>query len=198
MFITFEGIDGSGKTTLIKETLQLLVKHTRFSVACTKEPTHDIDWVDNPKKQAEIFAKNTNDHQPEIKELISNYDIVLCDRYIHSNYAYQGARGVKKEDIKKLYRDDIVPPDMIMYVVCRMEDVVGRLQKRNTSLGNKFEQKNYLKIVFDTYWDAFCGEEAIVYPVSNYGFTKKSITTITRETAIGITLDIVRKQLKET
>lgn len=104
MFITFEGIDGSGKST----QLRLLADNLRaagLDVVCTREPggsqgaeeiralllRGDVDkW--SPETELLLFTAARRDHVE--KCILPNLEagkIVLCDRYLDSTRAYQGA-----------------------------------------------------------------------------------------------------------
>ena len=102
MFITFEGIEGSGKTTqqrLVAEHLRSLGK----TVVVTKEPGGtpladriraillDSANVIDPIAEVFLFAASRRQHTTEVIEpAIGRGEIVLCDRYADSTLAYQG------------------------------------------------------------------------------------------------------------
>ncbi|MFP3170274.1 MAG: dTMP kinase, partial [Sulfolobaceae archaeon] len=95
--ISFEGIDGSGKTTVANMVYQRL--KNRFSsknIVLTREPfTNEITslieksgWKD-PIALTLLFAADRAYH---LRELINqNPDVILMDRYIYSSIAYQSA-----------------------------------------------------------------------------------------------------------
>jgi len=103
LFITFEGMDGAGKSTqfrLVAERLQQL----GYSVCCAREPggtaigdqirqlLHDVKNKEMTA-EAEILLYSASRAQL-VREFIlphlANGEIVLCDRYADSTYAYQG------------------------------------------------------------------------------------------------------------
>jgi len=108
IFITFEGPDGSGKTTQIER----LAKHCKwlgYEIVLTREPGGTVisekirDLILNPeyKEESEIteallFAAARAQHVAEkIKPALSRGAIVLCDRFLDSSIAYQAyARGL--------------------------------------------------------------------------------------------------------
>lgn len=116
MFITFEGIDGSGKTTQSK----LLADYFRQiygenSVVLTREPggtdfaekirnvllVNDID----PISELLLFVSTRCEHMKKlILPALKEGKIVICDRFIDSTIAYQGyGFGVSLELIKQLH-----------------------------------------------------------------------------------------------
>lgn len=116
MFITFEGIDGSGKTTQSK----LLADYFRQiygenSVVLTREPggtdfaekirnvllVNDID----PISELLLFVSTRCEHMKKlILPALKEGQIVICDRFIDSTIAYQGyGFGVSLELIKQLH-----------------------------------------------------------------------------------------------
>lgn len=127
MFITFEGGDGSGKTTLI-EKLRDAFEEKGHDVVTTREPggTHVGEEV------RELLLKHRHDHEMgQMAELLlfltaraqhiddvilpalQSGKVVLCDRFNDSSIAYQGfARGMGYDKVKRLCDDvtgDLVP-----------------------------------------------------------------------------------------
>jgi len=115
MFITFEGIDGSGKSTLIREVTPQIEKIYQKEVLVTREPG-GTDYAEAMRKtvlkdqfdlssltQALGIAAGRSDHVDKvIKPALDQGKIVLCDRFFDSSLAYQGfAGGV---GIEKLYQ----------------------------------------------------------------------------------------------
>lgn len=115
-FIAFEGGDGSGKTTQI-DLLARALTDRGFDVLVTREPggtdigeklrslvlEHDQGEVD-PHTEALIFAASRAAHaHQKIRPALAAGKVVLCDRYIDSSAAYQGAgRGLGIENVVDL------------------------------------------------------------------------------------------------
>ncbi len=103
MFITFEGTDGSGKTTQVANTLELL-RARGYDVLLTREPggTPLGDQVrallldkdaSGLSPRAELLLFNASRAQlvrDVIRPHLARGGVVLCDRYIDSTVAYQG------------------------------------------------------------------------------------------------------------
>lgn len=116
-FITFEGLDGCGKTTQIERFKHYLINNKGHKVTLTKEPgSTDLSkllrkvlftQLDNEKwcQNAELlmfFADRAQHIEKLILPALMNGSHVLCDRYIDSTYAYQTIQGIAEEKIKWL------------------------------------------------------------------------------------------------
>lgn len=165
MFISFEGIDGAGKSTLSAMVAQRLrEKGTR--VFLTREPTDAMEWTDllkkgrDPVSGLKLFFRFTEDrmvHQEEISSHVSSGEVVVCDRYLMSSLAYQGAL------LEPLFEDrnDVIRwmlsvseiisirPDITFYLDVDPETSMQRLESRKALTG--FEEAGYLKRVRDFY-----------------------------------------------
>jgi dTMP kinase len=102
MFITFEGIEGSGKTTQQQRVAAYLRERGR-TVVVTKEPGGtpladriraillDSASVIDPIAEVFLFAASRRQHTTEVIEpALARGEVVLCDRYADSTLAYQG------------------------------------------------------------------------------------------------------------
>ena len=102
MFITFEGIEGSGKTTQQRRLAQHLEAAGR-TVVITKEPGGtpladriramllDSMSVVDPIAEVFLFAASRRQHTVDVIEpALARGEVVLCDRYADSTLAYQG------------------------------------------------------------------------------------------------------------
>ena len=146
-FITFEGTEGSGKTTVI-EKVEQYYKEKGYQVIRTREPggskiAEDIRNVildvNNTNMdsitEAMLYAASRRQHLVEkvIPYTEQGY-IVLCDRFIDSSLAYQGhARGL---GIDKVYQLNLIAtngllPDATIYVDVRPEVGLARIKTNN-------------------------------------------------------------------
>lgn len=145
--ITFEGIEGSGKSTQIR----LLEEHLRgleWQVVVTREPggcriadaiRHILLDPDNTQlaSTAELllYAAARAQHVAEvIRPALAEGAIVLCDRYIDATVAYQGyGRGLDLGLIEELNRlaSDGVQPDLTLLFDLPVEEGLRRARSRN-------------------------------------------------------------------
>lgn len=107
LFITFEGGEGSGKSSAIKKIEEKLV-NAGYKVVVTREPGGvsvseqirnvilDVDNKMSKETEALLYAASRTEHlYSKVIPLINAGYIVLSDRYIDSSLAYQGyARGI--------------------------------------------------------------------------------------------------------
>lgn len=148
MFITFEGGEGSGKTTLIQALVKWL-KAAQIDCIATREPGGSdiaekiraiiLDEKNTHMKartEALLFAAARVQHLEEtvIPALEAN-KVVLCDRYIDSSLAYQGyARGLGLEAILKIntFALDHMP-DLTVYINSDPAIGLARIQSRENN-----------------------------------------------------------------
>jgi dTMP kinase len=97
VFVVFEGIDGSGKSTIVGLVKQKLLDAGK-TVWTTAEPTARMRKIleDNPDSYDPVslfllFTYDRYNHQREIIKRLGDHDVVISDRYILSSYAYQGS-----------------------------------------------------------------------------------------------------------
>lgn len=132
IFITFEGGEGSGKTTIIKRLTEELTQKG-YSVVCTREPggskiaegirniildkeNTEMDYM----TEALLYAASRAQHLSEkVKPALKEGKVVLCDRYLDSSLAYQGyARGLGIDRVYdiNLYATEGLLPNLTLFV----------------------------------------------------------------------------------
>ncbi|MFL5927498.1 MAG: dTMP kinase [Gaiellaceae bacterium] len=114
MFVTFEGLDWSGKSTQVQLLGEWLAEQGR-AVLLTREPggtpvaeavrevvLHGHDMA--PWAEAALYAAARADHVAHaIRPALARGDDVVCDRYLDSSVAYQGAaRGLGEDRVREL------------------------------------------------------------------------------------------------
>ncbi len=164
LFITLEGPDGSGKSTIIKLIGQYL-KEKKIEFIQTREPggtpigeaIREI-ILDNKntdmsyETEALLYAASRSQHIPEkILPALKDKKIVLCDRFVLSSLAYQGVgRELGIEEVKEVNDFAIKEayPDLILFFhidpKVTLERKLGKDQTdRLENLGNDFHEKVY-------------------------------------------------------
>ncbi|HOD61124.1 MAG TPA: dTMP kinase [Bacilli bacterium] len=147
MFITFEGGEGSGKTTIINRLMQEL-KDKNIKAFQSREPGGSkiseeirkiILSVDNTKMdyvtEALLYAASRRQHLEEvIKPALEEGYLVICDRYVDSSLAYQGyARGLGIDEVYNLnyYATGGLLPDLTIFIDVNPEEGIARISKNN-------------------------------------------------------------------
>jgi len=161
-FVTFEGIDGAGKTTVSRLVAESF-RAAGVPVFLTTEPT--ATWLGDavrraydddvgPIAESFLFLADRAAHVDEIRAHLEKRELVLSDRYADSTYAYQGARleGVVRDPVRFLQRASeawIVPPDLTLLLRVPAELGLKRIQTRPNLI--RFEDLGFLKKVAANY-----------------------------------------------
>lgn len=161
-FITFEGIDGSGKTTVVHRIGPEL-RQRGFNVVLTSEPTRT--WLGDairksyeddvgPFAETFLFLADRAAHTDRIREWLRTGAIVLSDRYADSTYAYQGARleRVVKNPIRWLQRISasvVLEPDLTILLEVPPRLGLRRIADRKRKV--RFEKEGFLTKVAKNY-----------------------------------------------
>ncbi|UCE95143.1 MAG: dTMP kinase [Candidatus Bathyarchaeota archaeon] len=176
VFICIEGIDGSGKTTqahLLVETLKIKA----YDAIYTTEPSNGIlgqmirrNMLQGSLRvptivEAVFFAADRVDHiEKEIELSIKAEKIVVCDRYVYSSIAYQGASNINLGWIEQINRYAI-KPDLAIYIDVPPEIVFKRMKRRKSVMETPHIQKkvrrNYLKLVKEKHLEMVDGNHSI-------------------------------------
>jgi dTMP kinase len=161
-FISFEGIDGSGKSTVLSLIYERM-NAEGFPVVHTVEPTDSwlgscvktcIRQHTDPFITAFTFLADRINHGREINEWLEQGNIVLCDRYAESTYAYQGAQLKELVDdpikwLQELSKDRIPIPDKTFVFLLDPKQAIERIQDRDTLI--PFERVAFLEKVQRNY-----------------------------------------------
>jgi len=176
LFITLEGLDGSGKTTQIKRLAAWMEKR-RIETVVTRQPggtaTGDrirallLDSGSTPlasmTEMALMFADRAQAIAEVIEPALAAGRVVLCDRFTDSTEAYQGGgRELGSERVLELHRliCGNLQPDLTLLLLPSLEASLVRARRRNekhvAKTGqdeNRFEQEQggFFKRVWEKY-----------------------------------------------
>ncbi len=163
IFVCIEGVDGSGKTTQAHRLVETLVRRG-YNAVYTTEPSRrlyggiirkHILQGDNrvpPVVEAILFAADRLDHvKNEIKPLLEQGKIVVCDRYLYSSIAYQGSANLDTEWIKEINKHAI-KPQIAIYIDVSPEAIINRMERRRKTVMETLQtqkevREQYLKLV---------------------------------------------------
>ena len=153
MFITFEGIEGSGKSTQIQMLKEFFEKKS-LKAFFTKEPGSSeigkeirsilLNKENKIYPQTEIFlifADRVQHVEEIIKPNLNEGKIVVSDRYYDSSVAYQGQReGIRKIEIYELIENlDLPTPDITFLL--DLPANVGLKRAKNRASLDRFESE---------------------------------------------------------
>lgn len=164
LFVSFEGPEGSGKTTITKIVSEYFEAKSQ-PVLCTREPggipiSEKIRaLILNPehkemddRTEALLYAASRRQHLIEkIQPALNEGKLVICDRFIDSSLAYQGyARGIGIDavwDINMFAIDGFLP-DLTIFLDVKPEEGLERIGVRGYKdrlelEGNVFHDKVY-------------------------------------------------------
>lgn len=160
-FITFEGLDGCGKTTQI-EKLSAALRAQGHKVLITREPGGTVvgekvrsilldsrtAGLSPMAELALMFASRAQQIQEVILPGIKSGRVVLCDRFTDSSEAYQGGgRQLGSDHVLALHEILCggLQPDLTILLVSEVKASVGRARSRNrraTADEGRFESEN--------------------------------------------------------
>jgi len=157
LFIVFEGIDGSGKSTQIDLLADSLTSRGH-QVVTTREPTEGPFGQKiralylnrssvTPEEEIELFIQDRRQHIEKIIDpALADAKIVLCDRYYFSTAAYQGAAGGDPNEI--MARHHFAPiPDLVIIIEIPPRLSINRITEQRGDVLNDFEQLEALQKV---------------------------------------------------
>jgi dTMP kinase len=158
LFITFEGLDGSGKTTQINR-LAAWLKKRGHSAVITRQPGGTTTGeriralvLDSRSKDlapmcemALMFADRAQAIAEVIKPALAAGKVVLCDRFTDSTEAYQGGgRELGTEIVLELHRliCSNLQPDLTLLLLPSLEPSLARARRRNQRAAKSTAKKS--------------------------------------------------------
>ena len=167
-FVTFEGIEGSGKSYQSLKLYKYLKKNN-FPVILTREPggtknaeiirdviLNDYFHPDSKEKfnkytDTLLYLASRNEHiQNKIKPAISKKKIIICDRFIDSTLAYQVyGKGVNKSLVDYVHKYILgnIKPNLTFMLKVDITKALERLKKRKfKNRYDRFSRDFYIKV----------------------------------------------------
>jgi len=154
VLIVFEGIDGSGKSTQANNLFHALSKRG-FKAVYFSEPTQG-KWGRiikekaafpeslSPEEELKLFQRDREENvEKNLKPALRKKQIVILDRYYFSTIAYQGAKGIDTERIRKLNEKIAVEPNIVFILDLDAKKGLNRIENRKKK-DLLFEREDYL------------------------------------------------------
>ena len=159
VLVALEGIDGTGKSTQVQR-LTALFKEQGYDVLSLREPT-DSPWGRRlrqgmrarqpllaPSQELDLFLRDRRyDVAARIQPALAARKLVLIDRYYYSTMAYQGARGIDPEKIRRLNEAFAPVPDAVFVLLLSPAQALERIRCARGRADDVFEREDYLKNV---------------------------------------------------
>lgn len=169
-FITFEGSDGSGKTSVLQEIVKLMQSQNNTDFILTREPggnkiSEEIrnvildksNQAMDARTEALLYAAARRQHLVEtILPALAANQVVLCDRFVDSSLAYQGAGrdlGMQEVYEMNLFATDGLQPDLTIYFDLEPEVGLARIKGHRQDEVNRLDEESlhFYQKVHDAY-----------------------------------------------
>jgi dTMP kinase len=168
LFITFEGNDGSGKSSALQTVKQELLE-LGYDVIYTREPGGSpiaekireviLDKENlgmDPKTEALLYAASRREHIVKtILPALEAGKVILCDRFLDSSLAYQGySRDLGLENVLEMnqFATEGLYPDLTILVCTRPEIGMSRIKKDERDMDRlELEKMTFHNKVYDGY-----------------------------------------------
>ncbi len=173
MFITFEGIEGCGKTTQVKRLVNRLTQHgirfistfepggTEIGLAIRKVLLDSRNMGMSPLAELALYEADRAQHVEEIiRPALEQGKWVICDRFFDATVIYQGVARGQDMDLIRLLNERVtggIRPDITFLLDCPAEIGLARAVRRNKELSaddqGRFENEeaNFHKVVRSGY-----------------------------------------------
>jgi dTMP kinase len=157
--ITFEGVDGSGKTTQAGRLVAWL-RRAGLPVVAGREPTdgpygrrlrHATRPL-TPAEQLDLFVRDRVMHVARrIRPALDDGSVVVLDRYVHSTLVYQGVQGVAPWYVRRLHAGWAPEPHLTVVLDVPVGLALSRLAARAGEAHPQFERRELLAQVAEAY-----------------------------------------------
>ena len=182
--IAVEGIDGAGKTAITRYIYGFLTNHG-YRCALFKEPSDSVygqiirslKTPIDPEVELMLFLK---DREMDVKERIlpalRKGLIVIMDRYYYSNIAYQSAKGLNADRIKKMNEKIAPKPDLVILLDLSPSKALERIKNRKKL--SIFEEIEFLERVRQKFLEIADERTVIVNAERDFETVKKEVAQI--------------------
>ena len=167
LFITIEGNDGSGKSTVINELKKELAK-LKIDDIYSREPGGspiaekirevilDVENINMDKRtEALLYAASRRQHLVEtVFPALNEGKIVICDRFIDSSLTYQGvARGIGVDEVLEMNQFATLGfmPDLTIYLLVDAKLGLSRKKHQKELDRMELEKLEFHQMVYDAY-----------------------------------------------
>ncbi|MCH8329198.1 MAG: dTMP kinase [Nanoarchaeota archaeon] len=167
VFIVLDGLDGSGKSEIVKLLHNYLFsKSKKYRILTTREPTNgtygkevrdilarETDPSINGNKLLELFIKDREEHLKNIILPFLNHsnehevNIVICDRYYYSTIAFQAVQGLDMKMLIEINKE-FLSPEVAFILDVKPEVALERIKGREKE---KFEKLEFMKKLRDKF-----------------------------------------------
>lgn len=163
LFVAFEGIDGSGKSTQCKKLYDFCVSENIEAVHLIEPSTGPVgkkirtilsgNEIPPVEEQLQLFLDDrADDVNKNINPALDDGKIILMDRYCFSNAAYQGAMGLSWQKILDENRIRKFPfPHHVFFIDITVKTALERITLRNGTERDIFEKQSTLESIYNNY-----------------------------------------------
>ncbi len=203
LFITLEGVEGAGKSTLMDYVAKLVSMAGREYIL-TREPggtktgekiraillDNNNNSLSDDTELLLMFAARAQHIQQIIKPALKENKVVICDRFTDASYAYQGGgRGINLERIKTLedWVQQGLQPDLTILFDLDVEIGLRRAGKRSEADRFEQEQKEFFERVRQCYLERakiFSDRYRLIDSSKPLDDVKRQIETVFKEREI--------------
>ena len=160
-FISFEGPDGSGKSTVLKQVVEQISPRLKTQYLVTREPGGSkiaekirqviLDPVNeemSAKTEALLYAAARSQHMFEtVIPALKAGKVVFSDRFVDSSLAYQGAGrnfGIAAVKQIKYFANIKIEPYLTIFLVIKTQIVLARIAQERAGQEDRLEQEQLL------------------------------------------------------